>query len=394
MSGSAHILLVDGDPSTRVLTRLVLENAYPNAIIKEIDAAVPFAEAWSDAPWRVALYDPGTSPWAQGGRLITALKRHDPGLKVIVLSSELTGDAIADLFRAGADDVLRKTTDVLVELPKRLEPSLVDASPRPESDLGEPTVEAFVDERELLQTEMPQPPRDTTPPDPAPARDASAMIHDLKEPLRTIHMLLDRCDRKHRDELPAEARGLIQWAQRSAQQLSFNLDELQAELSGDLGPGATVADANEALSDALRHLRALGEETGAQVTTSGLPTVEVPPSAVRRILENLLANAMRHRGENTPEIHVGARVLDTEAVFSVRDNGPGIPEALRHRVFEPGVRGEEGGGTGLGLHGTRRLVERWGGRIWIDTVRGEGTTFFFTLPMAVGRPTIPSGSKN
>lgn len=392
MDGSAHILVVDGDAATRILIRLVVQNAYPDAVVREVDAAVPFAEAWSEGGWRVVLYDPSTATWGEGARLVTALKRKDPGLVVLVLSGELDGDQVADLFRAGADDVLRKTPDALVDLPRRLESSVLHPSSRPESDVGENTVETFVDERELLETQLPPAIAASEPPPPS-APDPMSMVHDLKEPLRTIHMLLDRCDRRHRDAIPSEARGLIQWAQRSAQQLSSDLDELQAELSGSEGAGPAEADANEALADALRHLNALGEDTSAQVTTAGLPFVRVPPSAVRRILENLLANAMRHRGKNTPEIHVGARVLDTEAVFSVRDNGPGIPEALRHRVFEPGVRGEDGG-AGLGLYGARRLVERWGGRIWFDTVRGEGTTFYFSLPIAVGRPTTRSRTKN
>jgi CheY-like chemotaxis protein len=399
MSGSANILVIDGDPSARTLIRLVLQNAYPEANVEEIDAAVPFAESWSKGPWQAALYDPGTSAWAEGPRLVTALKRNDPGLRVIVVSEGLGGDAVADLFRAGADDVMGKSADVLVELPRRLEVSLVPSSSRPESELGEPTVETYIDEHELLKTELPGAgtevaPRPSRPPGAsgasgsAPLRpggpDPAAMVHDLKQPLRTIHTMLERCDRRHRDALPSEARSLMQWAQRSALQLSSDLDELQAELTGAQGGAPVESDASQALSDALSNLQALAEDTDASVSTATLPRVRVPLSAVRRILENLLANAMRHRGNNHPEIHVAARVLDTEAVFSVKDNGPGIPEALQHRVFEPGVRGETGG-AGLGLYSARRLVERWGGQIWFDTVPGEGTTFFFRLPIAAQR---------
>jgi signal transduction histidine kinase len=399
MPSSTQILVVDGDPSTRILIRLVLQNGFPGAQIQEIEAAVPLAEAWSRGPWRAVLYDPQTCPWAEGGRMITALKRQDPSIHVLVLTTDLTTERLAELFRAGADDVLAKSTDVLVDLPARLAMAFADPTERPQNpevtpvDEADPTLETYVDEQELLRTEMPRRTRTSSPPASGAAPDPTAMIHDLKEPLRTIHMLLEQCDRKHRDALPSEARGLIQWAQRSSQQLSSDLDELYAELSGAQSPGTVVADANEALSDALRHLNALGEDTGAQVMTSQLPSVQVPPSAVRRILENLLANAMRHRGRGTPEIHVGARTLDNEAVFSVRDNGPGIPETLRHRIFEPGVRGDDGG-AGLGLYGARRLVERWGGQIWFDTSSDDGTTFYFTLPIATSRPVRSSRSKN
>jgi DNA-binding NarL/FixJ family response regulator/anti-sigma regulatory factor (Ser/Thr protein kinase) len=404
MSGPANILVVDGDPSTRILIRLVLKSAFPEAELVEVESAVPFAEAWASGPYRAVVYDPRTCEWAEGGRLIVAIKRQDPGALVLVLTTELDTELLAGLFRAGADDVLEKTSEVLVAIPGRIAAALTEPTERPDPSAHndteltpnvarepDPTVDEAMSAE--VQTDMGRPNRPSTPPEPGRGPDPMAMVHDLKEPLRTIHMLLDRVDRRHRDAMPQEARGLLQWAQRSSQQLSSDLDELYAELTGAVGPGDTVADANDAMNDALQHLSALAEDVEATVQTASLPTVRVPPSALRRILENLLANAMRHRGEKTPEIHVGARTLDNEAVFSVRDNGPGVPEGLRHRIFEPGVRGDDGG-AGLGLYGARRLVERWGGQIWFDTEQGEGTTFYFTLPIATSRPARSSGSKN
>ncbi len=392
MAGPSHILVVDGDDPSRILIRLVLTESFPEARVQSVGDALSFAEALADGGWRSVVYDPTTCGWATGPQLVEVLRRRHPKAHIVAWSEVLGPREVKELLQAGADDIFTKDPRAIVDLPRHLAP---ESPPRRESGAGDLPAEP--------SPAFDVPPRKSPPksrgaegggvesvqaPDQAaterpvaadrPDLDPLTVMHDLKEPLRTIHLLLERCDRRHHDELPSEARGLIQWAQRSAQQLSSQLDEWNAELSG-VTEGEPLADANETLTDALRQLSALGEESGAEVSTGALPVVRVPPTALRRIFENLLANAMRHRGSQTPEIHVGAQVLKDEVVFTIKDNGPGIPESLRHRIFEPGVRGP-GGGAGLGLYGTRRLVERWGGQIWFDSGLDTGTTFFVRLP--------------
>ncbi|NJK89768.1 MAG: hypothetical protein HC923_10470 [Myxococcales bacterium] len=368
------------------MIRLVLQNTYAHAQVREADAAVPFAQAYGDGIWTLVVYDPVTCPWAEGTRLIAALRERDRSTAIVAWSADLDADRVTEWFRAGASDVIRKGPDAIVELPRRVERFMQAGHVRrrrPSSSQDIPTLEVDPPSvSDYMPTELPP---ITGSRDFDELRDSSdlvdpvSIIHDLKEPLRTIHMLLDRCDRRHRDAMPQEAQQLVTWAQRSAQQLSLDLDEWHAELTSQ-EPSFRRADAKAAFSDALRNLSALAEETGAKITVAHLPEVAVPTSIVRRVFENLLGNAMRHHGQSTPEIHVGVQVLNHEAVFSVRDNGPGIPEAIKKKVFEPGVRGD-GPGTGFGLHATRRLVERWGGEIWFDSVRGEGSTFYFRLPL-------------
>lgn len=220
-----------------------------------------------------------------------------------------------------------------------------------------------------------QPPQSDTVPPPVHAPPAE-LVHDLKEPLRTIELLLQRCEKRHREILPQEAKTLIQSARRSAQQLSEQIEESMTQLPRP----PPVADADRVLAEGLIHLEALRGETGARITHDPLPRLAVTASGLRRVFENLLANAMRYRGAQAPEIHVSAQLLDDEAILSVADNGRGIPDALHDQLFDAGVKGPDGG-AGIGLSSVRRIVEQWGGEIWFDTVVGEGSTFFVSAPL-------------
>jgi two-component sensor histidine kinase len=268
-----------------------------------------------------------------------------------------------------------------------------EARPGPaEADPGPPVPHRSQTPRPAPPGAGPQPlPSDaeveTTRPGTALPTPPAELVHDLKEPLRAIEQLLQRCEKRHREILPQDAKTLIQSARRSAKQLTEQLEE-----SMTLIPRAEPAssDANRVLSEGLQHLEVLRSETGARVTTDPLPLLAVSPNGLRRVFENLLSNAMRYRGAETPEIHVSAQVLDDEAIMSVADNGRGIPEALQDQLFDAGARGPDGG-AGVGLSSARRVVERWGGEIWFDTVPGEGSTFFFSAPL-VASPG-PTGKK-
>lgn len=112
-----------------------------------------------------------------------------------------------------------------------------------------------------------------------------------------------------------------------------------------------------------------------------LPTVEADRNQLGQVFQNLVENAIEHGGEGTA-INVGSERRDDEFVFSVADDGPGIPESRHDRIFdifEQGNRDNEG--TGMGLAICDRIVSRHGGEMWVDSERGEGTTFYFTIPI-------------
>jgi light-regulated signal transduction histidine kinase (bacteriophytochrome) len=121
---------------------------------------------------------------------------------------------------------------------------------------------------------------------------------------------------------------------------------------------------------------------GAEVVYRELPAVTGNPDRLMQVLENLLRNALRHRGKASPHIHISASRQGETWLFAVQDNGPGVDPASLENIFKPFERMQSGDppGAGMGLAICRAIVERHGGRIWGESQDGDGATFFFTLP--------------
>lgn len=135
---------------------------------------------------------------------------------------------------------------------------------------------------------------------------------------------------------------------------------------------------------ALARIDQEAQKPGAEVTCGELPQVSGKPDRLAQVFEILLHNALRHCGESTPRIHVTAEKQGGEWLFAVRDNGPGIEAAYLERIFKPFERlhATERDGAGMGLAICRAIVERHGGRLWVESTPGTGSTFLFTLPVA------------
>lgn len=216
-------------------------------------------------------------------------------------------------------------------------------------------------------------------------RFASLAAHELKEPLRTI----EQSTRLLLDQVGA---GLAGEAEQAAEQMVGGTRRLQSMIEGLLtlarfgggGEWVEACDCNRIVEEVLLDLEAAIEASGAKVRVRPLPTVHADPTQLRLLFRNLFSNALRYRGEAPPRIRVSARQDGEEWIFSVEDEGVGIAAEARERIFERFTRGEGGEGAGLGLAICKQVVERHGGRIWVESEPGEGATFFFTLPLAAG----------
>jgi signal transduction histidine kinase len=137
------------------------------------------------------------------------------------------------------------------------------------------------------------------------------------------------------------------------------------------------------------------EESRAQITWEPLPTLPVTEGLLAQVFQNLISNGIKYRQEEVaPEIHVSCKRCNSGYEFSVRDNGRGIAAEHQTKIFEPFTRlhGKGISGTGIGLATVMRSIERHGGRVWFESQPGEGSTFFFTLPVAEKVPLVAKHS--
>jgi PAS domain S-box-containing protein len=213
---------------------------------------------------------------------------------------------------------------------------------------------------------------------------ASIASHDLQEPLRAVSGYVRLLQRRLVDKLDAKAlehiTGVVDGAARMEKLIS---DLLAFSRIGAQGGDFRPADLNALLGDALNNLQASIKATHAKVTTDPLPTIPVNASQVTRLFQNLIGNAIKFRGERPPEIHIGARQEQAQWRFEVRDNGIGIDPQHSQRIFQIFQRlhtRKEYPGTGIGLAVCKKIVERHGGTIWVESNPGEGSTFCFSIP--------------
>lgn len=213
---------------------------------------------------------------------------------------------------------------------------------------------------------------------------ASIASHDLQEPLRVVTGFAQLLDRRYRDKLDAEASEFISFIVDGAGRMHQLIkDLLDYSRVTTRGKPLEAVDANGVVSRALSNLKMSVDECGAEITVDALPEVNADESQLVRLFQNLIGNAVKYRGEAAPRIRVSAKKEGNTWVFSVADNGIGIDPQYHERIFQIFQRlhdKDEYPGTGIGLAVCKRIVERHGGRIWVESAQGKGSVFYFTIP--------------
>jgi PAS domain S-box-containing protein len=213
---------------------------------------------------------------------------------------------------------------------------------------------------------------------------AFIVSHDLREPLRTISSFLNLVRKRARGQLDPEANEFIGYAVDSADRLDRMIQDL-LEYSRIQRQEITLAPMPlfDIWLEAIENLRFSIEETGAHITHDPLPVVRGDANQLVRLLQNLIGNAITYCKDRRPEIHLGVAPEGERWRIGVQDNGIGIKAEDQERIFQIFERlhtRKEYPGTGVGLAICRKIVERHGGRIWVESEPGRGATFFFTLP--------------
>ncbi|WP_049889824.1 PAS domain S-box protein [Natronorubrum bangense] len=213
---------------------------------------------------------------------------------------------------------------------------------------------------------------------------AYAASHDLQEPLRMVSSYLQLIERRYADVLDDDGLEFLGYAVDGAERMSAMIDALleysRVETQGnELEPVALDAVFDDAREDLTLRI----EEQDADVTTASLPAVCGDANQLRQVFQNLLSNALEYSGDGPPQVHVSADRDGDEWTVSVHDEGIGMDPDETDRIFEVFQRlhsHDEHPGTGIGLALCRRIIERHGGDIWVETEPGEGATFSMTLP--------------
>ena len=209
--------------------------------------------------------------------------------------------------------------------------------------------------------------------------------HDLQEPLRMVSSYTQLLARRYQDQLDQDAHDFITYAVEGAARMQRLINDLLGySRVGTRGKAFGKTDCQRVLQETLANLQPAIDETDATVTHDPLPTVIADEPQLVQVLQNLVSNGIKFRGQAPPAIHIGAQRENDEWVFSVRDNGIGIDPQYYERIFvifQTLHSRDQYPGTGIGLALCKRIVERHGGRIWVESEPGRGSIFYFTIPI-------------
>jgi len=207
--------------------------------------------------------------------------------------------------------------------------------------------------------------------------------HDLQEPLRMISSYTQLLGRRYGDRLDGDAKEFMAYIVDGAARMKQLIEDLLAySRVGTRAKEFQEVDSGASLARALANLRASQEASGAVITHDPMPHVLADGAQLAQIFQNLIGNAIKFRGAEPPRIHVGAQTTDTVCVFTVKDNGIGLDTQYAERIFMMFQRlhnKTEYPGTGIGLAIVKKIVERHGGRIWVESEPGKGAQFGFTI---------------
>jgi light-regulated signal transduction histidine kinase (bacteriophytochrome) len=281
-------------------------------------------------------------------------------------------DEVADIgrcFEMGAEDYLLKPFDRIV-LNVRLHAIL--ERKRLQNSERKRTLQLEQAERDLLRSNEEL------------RRFASVVSHDLQEPLRMVTSYIQLLQRSMGTNITIDQKEYIQFAVDGARRMSNLIQDLLSYSHVSAGtPRREKVDCNKIIDEVAIHLRTAIEESGAKISPYSLPVITADKAQMRQLFQNLISNAIKYRSQRSLTIRIGASEENGEWLFSVADNGLGIAEEDQQKIFQMFLRLHDGNipGTGIGLAICQRVVEGLGGKIWVESELGKGSTFFFTIPV-------------
>ena len=220
-------------------------------------------------------------------------------------------------------------------------------------------------------------------------RFAYVSSHDLQEPLRMVTLYSQLLERRYKDNLDSDADDFIEYIIEGAQRMRQLIDDL-LEYSRVKSQAAEFEKVNleQALEAVLHNLSISIIENNVKISHDPLPIVFADKNQMIQVFQNLISYAIKFHGQNPPEINISVQKAKKELIFSVSDNGIGIKPEHQKQIFEVFKRlhtREQHPGTGIGLSITQKIIIHHGGRIWVESELGKGSTFYFTIPINISK---------
>ena len=223
----------------------------------------------------------------------------------------------------------------------------------------------------------------------------STVVDDLRAPLRSLTRFTELLTQEYQDELDERAQQYLDCISDSSSRMNTLIEDLSTyALAGTEEQTWITVDLNQIVDQVQSDLHLAIARTEAKIIVRDLPQLLMNPQEIYQLWQNLISNAIKYRGEETPLVEIRAIKQEQKWLFAIADNGIGIASEFQSQIFDAFQRlhpAKVYSGSGLGLAICEKIVRRYGGKIWVESESGQGSTFYFTLPIDIC-PQIPSAS--
>ncbi len=362
-----HVLQVEDNPLDVELVQRELRRAGFNFTAAVVQTKEDFTREVRDQCPQLVLADYNLPQW-RGMEALPILEEEGVDVPLILVTGALGEVTAVECLKQGATDYVLK--GALARLPVSVHRALREKYLREQRKQAQQELAQMVEELARSNEEL--------------ERFAYVASHDLQEPLRMVASYTQLLGERYQGKLDENADKYIGYAVEGAQRMQTLIQDLLAfSRAGRNKPTGGDADCNLLMKDVLLNLAASIQESGAVVSYDALPVVTADRMQLSQLLQNLIGNAIKFRNQKAPAISVKAEEVKGFWQFAVSDDGIGIgPEhvdavfAVFHRLH---TRAEYSG-NGIGLAICKKIVEQYGGKIWVESAPGQGSTFKFTLP--------------
>jgi signal transduction histidine kinase len=373
------VLMVEDNPSDAELALRELRRGGFTVEAERTETADEFRSRLRARCPEIVLADYNLGQW-RGMEAVGILREEGLDIPVILVTGALGDTTAVECIKQGATDYVLK--DALAKLPLAVRRALKEKQFREQRREAEEELARKVKELARSNKELEQ--------------FAYVASHDLQEPLRMVAAYTQLLAERYQGKLDEQADKYIRYAVDGATRMQTLIQDLLAfSRAGREGMDVQDTDCNQVVKQAILNLEARIHEARAEIQLQPLPRLAANAGQLRQVFQNLIGNALKFRGKDPPRVRIDARQKRGEWEFSVADNGIGIPADQRDNLFVIFQRlhtREEYPGNGIGLSICKRIVERHGGRIWVESKEGEGATFKFTL--SAGLQACPKGQSD